>query len=376
MPIRDLVYRIKARNETDEGASGFERALTSTFGRLALAAAAIGAALAKGIASAALDAEDRIRELIRRTGQDSAQQEQLFISLLDRGTTAENAQTAIAALAAGGGSVGVGLGDTAIARLLADYSTVGGDPSNLLATLAQFGAQGPEDVYARGNIIAAGGLASPKGVQGTTTALRDYGPVLGQAGFSDLESLALITDLNQQGVDISRVGPGLNQFLRGGGDRAGLEDVQSQVVGASTPEEALQIATEAFGAEGAVRLTRALRGGSVGFGAEDLSLGHLGGSLNLAAVAEPTGREAYTSAIEASEQAGGFRRFSSSLAVSDVPVIGDVTGTIGASLIDTDRAGAGTLAGNEAILEVLLDHERRIQLDKRSAGRSGLDVPG
>ena len=373
MPIRDLVYRIRARDESEEGASAFERGLTSAFGRLALAAASVGAALLEGIASAALDAEDRIRSVIRSTGQDSAQQTQLFTSLLERGTTADNAQTAISALAAGGASVGVGLQDTAVANLLADYATVGGDPGNLLATLSQFGAQGAEDVYARGNIIAAGGLGSPRGVQGTTTALRNYGSVLGQAGFSDLESLALITDLSQQGVDISRVGPGINQFIQRGGNREGLEGVQAEVLAASTPEEALQVAVGAFGAEGAVRFARALRSGSVGFGAEDLSLSHLGGELNLAAVAAPTGREAFTSATAAAEQAGGFRRVGAALSGGDVPIVGDVVETVGASLIGTDRAGAGPLNRNEAILNVLLDHERRLIA---RANRSSLDIPG
>ena len=372
MPIRDLVYRVRAKDESGDAFSQFEQRITSTFGKLAVAAAAIGAALAEGIASGALDAEERLLSIIRRTGRDSAEQEQLFISLLDRGATPANAENAIVALRTGGESVGVGLQDTAVANLLADYSTIGGDPSNLLATLAQFGAQGAEDVYARGNIIAAGGISSPKGVQGTTTALRDYGPVLGQAGFTDLESLALLTDLQRQGVDVSRVGPGLNQFLRGGGDRAGLDAIQEQL-GASSPEEALEITTAAFGADGAVRLSRVIGSGAVGFGADDLSLSHLGGELNLAAVARPSGREAFQSATDAAQQAGGLRAVGAALALGDAPIVGDVVGTVGASLIGTDRAGAGTLGGNEAILNVLLDHERRLIA---RANRSSLDIPG
>ena len=372
MPIRDLIYRIKARDESDEGASSFERALTSTLGRLALAAAAVGVALGEGLASAALDAEERLLSLLRRTGRETAEQTEAFIALLDRGATPEHAENALTALRRGGESVGVGLEDTAVVNLLADYSTIGGDPGNLLATLAQFNAQGAEDVYARGNIIAAGGLSAPGGVQGTTTALRNYGPVLGQAGFSDLESLALLVDLDRQGVDVSRVSPGLNQFLQNGGDRAGLDAIQAQL-GLSSAEEALQVTSGAFGAEGATRLSRVIGSGAVGFGAEDLSLAHLGGELNLAAVARPGGREAYESATAAAEQAGGLRRLGAVAAAGDAPIIGDLVGTVGASLINTDREGAGPLGQNEAILNVLLDHERRLIA---RANRSSLDIPG
>ena len=387
MPIRDLMYRIRARDESEEGAAETERTLGGTFGRLAAAAAAVGAALAEGVASAALDAEDRLRTLIRSTGQDTALQEQVFISLLERGTTEDNARTAISALTGQGQAVGVGLGDTAVARLLADYSTIGGSPAALLETLAQFGVSGAEDVYARGNIIGAAALDVGQQPRDVTQQLRNYGPILGQAGFSDLESLALITDLNQQGIDIRRVGPGINTFLRGGGNRAGLEDIQARVIGASSDEEALQIATEAFGAEGAIRLSRALRSGGAGFGAEDLSLAHLTGSLNLASVAEATGREAFESSIAASGQAGGFRRVAAALSASDVPLVGGVVGTIGGIATSTDRAGAGTLGDIEATFAVLLEHERLLlgllegqagnrEVERRNGDRSGLDIAG
>lgn len=94
--------------------------------------------------------------------------------------------------------------------------------------------------------------------------LRNYGPVLSQVGLDASEAAIFIGSLAAAGIDLSRVSPGINQFARrvadlGGDPRTALVDVIDRIRAAKTDTQALNIATEAFGAEGAVRMTEAVR---------------------------------------------------------------------------------------------------------------------
>ena len=105
-------------------------------------------------------------------------------------------------------------------------------------------------------------------IDSLTQSLQTYGPVLRNAGFATDEAAALLGQLHQSGVDASRVFPGLNAFLRktaaeGVTDLKGaLFDVVEEMENATTDADALNIATEAFGAEGAQRLVVAVREGA------------------------------------------------------------------------------------------------------------------
>ena len=113
--------------------------------------------------------------------------------------------------------------------------------------------------------------------------LTTYGPVLQNAGFSMEESAALFSQLEAGGISVSRVMPGLNKSFR---DWAGegknlqgeLEKTVKRIVDAESSAEALSIATETFGAEGAQRMTTAIRSGVVSL--DDLSTA-LGGADGL-----------------------------------------------------------------------------------------------
>lgn len=96
--------------------------------------------------------------------------------------------------------------------------------------------------------------------------LATYGPVLTQFGLGFDESAAFLGLLNSAGIDASRVFPGLNAFLRTLAAE-GIEDTKGALIGAiatikgaTSETEALDLATKLFGAEGAVRLTEAIRG--------------------------------------------------------------------------------------------------------------------
>ncbi|WP_193063479.1 phage tail tape measure protein [Oceanobacillus oncorhynchi] len=112
-------------------------------------------------------------------------------------------------------------------------------------------------------------------LMGTMSA---YGPVLQNAGFEMHEAADLFGRLEDSGISVSRVMPGLNSAFRnwaaeGKDARTEFDKTITQMQEAETETEALSIATEAFGAEGAQRLTTAIRNGVVP------SLDDLGGAI-------------------------------------------------------------------------------------------------
>ena len=102
----------------------------------------------------------------------------------------------------------------------------------------------------------------------------EYGGVLKNAGFSMEESAVLFGRLESSGISVSRVMPGLNAAFRKSADagensRAMLDRVINSMKAAKSDTQALSIATEIFGAEGAQRMTVAVRNGT--FALDDLT---------------------------------------------------------------------------------------------------------
>src|SRR5690554_416281 len=98
--------------------------------------------------------------------------------------------------------------------------------------------------------------------------LNTYGSVLQNVGFSMDESAALFAGLEAGGISVSRVMPGLNKAFRdwaseGKNVQHELAGAVDQIKNASTSTEALAIATDVFGAQGAQRLTTAIRNGTL-----------------------------------------------------------------------------------------------------------------
>ena len=198
------------------------------------------------------------------------------------------------------------------------------------------------------------------GVGELTGQLQTYGPVLANAGYSMDEAIALLANFSQSGIDASRVFPGLNAFLRRSAEevdeygdslsdsrdeisdssgkllelsgsvsaatkeignleeaeksaanksfdlRSALEEQIASVAAAETETEALAIATDAFGAEGAQRLSVAIRSGA--FGIEDLTgmMDNAEGSVvELDEATETLGEKTRQLGNEAKETAGG-----------------------------------------------------------------------
>ena len=129
------------------------------------------------------------------------------------------------------------------------------------------------------------------GMDTLTKNLQIFGPVLDNAGFSAEEAAVLFGQLNAAGVDANRIMPGLNAFMRKAAEegitdiKGALGEVITNMQGASTSSEALNIATAAFGAEGAQRMVTAVNAGA-------LSLDEMVSSLEMSEGAILTNAEA------------------------------------------------------------------------------------
>lgn len=96
---------------------------------------------------------------------------------------------------------------------------------------------------------------------------REYGSVLINAGFSMEQSAELFARLESSGINVSRVMPGLNAAFRrwaaeNKNTREELQRTITQINNTENAQKRLDIATRAFGAEGAQRLVTAIRNGS------------------------------------------------------------------------------------------------------------------
>lgn len=109
-----------------------------------------------------------------------------------------------------------------------------------------------------------------------TDQLNTYGSVLQNAGFDMNETADLFARLDQAGISLGRIMPGLNRAFR---DWAQAQEDPQQALAATveavknaeTAQEALAIATDVFGAQGAQRMTTAIRQGV--FTLDDLGAG-------------------------------------------------------------------------------------------------------
>ena len=99
--------------------------------------------------------------------------------------------------------------------------------------------------------------------------LTAYGPVLANANLSLTETIAFFGSLNEAGVNASRVMPGVNALFRRLAEEgvedlgAALAETIDEIANAESSTIALNLATQAFGAEGAQRMTTAIRTGAL-----------------------------------------------------------------------------------------------------------------
>lgn len=107
--------------------------------------------------------------------------------------------------------------------------------------------------------------------------LNKYAPVMINAGFSSEQTAEFMARLHSSGIAVSRVMPGINKAFRTWAEsgldlQRGLDLTVEKIKNAKTNTEALTIATNVFGAEGAQRMMTAIRNGTI-------ELGNLGNAL-------------------------------------------------------------------------------------------------
>lgn len=121
---------------------------------------------------------------------------------------------------------------------------------------------------AKADVLFAATQKFGVGMGEITGHLNTYGSVLKNADFTMEESAAMFGQLESSGISVSRIMPGLNAAFRnwseeGKNSQEELAKTTTRMKEAGTSSEALKIATEAFGAEGAQRMTTAVRSGNL-----------------------------------------------------------------------------------------------------------------
>ena len=360
MVLRQLRYEVVAEDRSAEAAEEVEGRWSNLFGGLAGRAAAVGAALLTGISNAVDEAEARLQRLRISTGQGTAEQQAALIDLLARATPEEAAIDAIAAVSGSSRTLGIGLQDVSVLERLADVATVGTSPRDVLQSLQGFGVTGAGPVAGATEVAAVAALSVNVDPSVLFDGLREYGPVLSALGLNYLEAAALLLDLQQEGINISRVSPALNRFIRNA-SRGGL-DARTAATQAfqglidAGEVEAAALGQELFGDEGGLRLTQAVRSGRVGLSPEQLSLAGVAALPNLAAITEGTNLQTFQGVIDATQQRGGFRGALGGIAsgVEEVPVLGDVFGANLSRLFGAaERPDAGIVGASQFSIDAL-----------------------
>ncbi|WP_240375436.1 phage tail tape measure protein [Bacillus piscicola] len=287
-PMRKAVKQTEKLSNTTKKTSGTFSKMTKTMDKamLGVAGTAVAAFGTVGVAAinAGNDAQQAQKTLIAGTGAQGEALDGLMESYRKVGSQVPQ---------------DLGL----VAQAVADLNTLTGETGSALESTTKavldssrlMGESGVENVNAFGRALNQWQIPAAKGeetaaklfkvAQDTGVGfgelsgqLTEYGSVLQNAGFTAEEAASLFGNLSKEGLSVSRIMPGLNMAFRnwaseGKNVQDELGNVITRMKDASDGTEALSIATDAFGAEGAQRLVTAVRNGT-------LSLEDLGGGLN------------------------------------------------------------------------------------------------
>ena len=419
MPIRDLIYRVRPQTdqaEVRQASDDIETGLGAAFDRVGARAIAVAAAIAAALSEAlrvAVEVIDTgqaaIQGLQIAVGGGTAQQVEEFAALQGLGFEERDAASAIATLSGRFGAVPQDQ-RVPLAQELARAERAGIDSQDIGRIATRFGFA--DDAVAAAdfaNRTYAGAAAQGADPGQIFSAIRGNAATLEALGLDATEAGQLVLDTEAAGVEFGSLGFGLDRLLREatelGADPRQFAEQSFESLRAATPADARRQALELFGSRGATEVLPLVQSGAIGFG-EQLSTSYLDDAVGLSGVqttsAQLVGADyrAAQTRIAAGQgtptdyaRTGGEFAYGTVAGVFDaVPVLGDIAGGLlggGRDLTeralfagDQRRAEGGTIAErfgpgtNADVVRVLADHERRIQLDKRSAGRSGLDVPG
>lgn len=234
-------------------------------------AAAAATAATVATLSSADEAQQRYRRATGATARDADAQWRAVLRTLgrvpDQLDTVADSQGALRTLVSGT--------NEDISRLtegVLDYVRVaGGDGVTTADALGRaLKAFGLDAAAGRQELDVLTAVSQDYGIAGgeLVQLLQTFGPVLHLAGMGFGEAATFVGQLYKGGVNLTRVAPGINAFLRrtaADGIDAGraLEYAFAEIRDATTDVAALATATGFFGAEGAARLTSAIRSGAV-----------------------------------------------------------------------------------------------------------------
>ena len=263
----------KALKQSEDDLGKFEKIGGKAFG--ALKTAGIGMALGVGAAffKAGLDFEKMEKVLIQGTGASGEALKDLKEQATDvMKTVPESAETVAATIADVNthlGLTGDELEDTS--KLFLDFARVAEvDVSTAVgaldAQLTQFGMSAGDSEEVLGDLLRisqATGVPMDK----LLSQMETFGPIFANANFTAEETAALLGQMEQGGVNLTRVGPALNKFFRdaaknGKKPQKALQDTVEAIENATSTTDALNIATAAFGAEGAQRMVSLIQSGN------------------------------------------------------------------------------------------------------------------
>lgn len=266
----------KVLDDTESRLSGFGSKVGGVFKGLAgVGTVVVGAAAAAGGALVALGNQfDSLENtIVKGTGASGDALDDLMQSTKDvLGTVPDSGEvvaTAIADVNTFFGQTGDQL-ETTTGQFLDFARVTGVDVSKAIgsvdAVLTQFGesAEGTDELLGDFTRIAQATGAPMDQLLGQ---METFGPLFANAGFSAEETAAMLGQLEQAGVSVTRVGPALNKFFRdaaseGEDPRRALEDMVTAIQDTESSTEKLAMAQEAFGAEGAQRLLNAIESGN------------------------------------------------------------------------------------------------------------------
>ena len=263
----------KALKQSEDDLGKFEKIGGKAFG--ALKTAGIGMAVGVGAAfvKAGLDFEKMEKVLIQGTGASGEALADLKEQATDvMKTVPESAETianTIADVNTHLGLTGDELEDTS--KLFLDFARVAEvDVSSAVgaldAQLTQFGMSAGDSEEVLGDLLRisqATGVPMDK----LLAQMETFGPIFANANFTAEETAALLGQMEQGGVNLTRVGPALNKFFRdaaknGKKPQKALKDTVEAIENATSTTDALNIATAAFGAEGAQRMVSLIKSGN------------------------------------------------------------------------------------------------------------------
>jgi len=270
------------------------------FGKKAGAAIGVGvAALAAGAVKLGSNIEEAKNTITAGTGLIGEDLQAVFDSAVDLSEKVPESLNVVAGAMADVNTMFGQSGAEAVTtgELFLDAARVMGseDVSGLITSVSQsmeqFGTDSSVDEVLSDLVTVSQATGAP--LESLMGSMTKFGPLMANAGFTLEETSAFFGQLTQAGVDVTKIGPGLNKFFRGvaseGGDgQEQLELVVQSMMDAATETEALNIATAAFGAEGAQRMTTAVRSGNVDLENFSGLLGENAGAVDLQADATET----------------------------------------------------------------------------------------